>query len=81
MQSLRARDFALLPSSSLVEEFCIELINKSGWYQYLEVKPEQVREAVAALSMISYSRESCDGSYVGKWGLHDLDTPTNSQAL
>ena len=29
--------------------------------------PEQVRGAVAALSMISHSGESCDGSYVGKW--------------
>lgn len=31
------------------------LINKSGWDQYLEVKPEQVRGTVAALSMISHS--------------------------
>jgi integrase/recombinase XerD len=34
--------------------------------KYLEVKPEQVRGAVAALSMISHVGESCDGSYVGK---------------
>jgi hypothetical protein len=27
--------------------------------------------AVAALSMISHSGESCDGSYVGKWGYYD----------
>jgi integrase/recombinase XerD len=40
--------------------------------KYLEVKPEQVRGAVAALSMISHSGESCDGSYVGKCRLHDV---------
>jgi len=40
--------------------------------KYLEVKPEQVRGAVAALSMISHSGESCDGSYVGKCSYHDL---------
>jgi integrase/recombinase XerD len=40
--------------------------------KYLEVKPEQVRGAVAALSMISHSGESCDGSYVGKLTYHDV---------
>ncbi len=33
------------------KSFAIELINKSGWYQYLEVKPEQVRGTRAALSI------------------------------
>jgi integrase/recombinase XerD len=48
--------------------------------KYLEVKPEQVRGAVAALSMISHSGESCDGSYVGKWVYHDLHpNPTPDQ--
>jgi integrase/recombinase XerD len=41
--------------------------------KYLEVKPEQVRGAVAALSMISHVGEFCDGSYVGISGFHDLD--------
>ena len=54
------------------KSFALELINKSGWYQYLEVKPEQVRKAVAELSMISHSGESCDGSYVGKLMLSDV---------
>ena len=49
--------------------------------KYLEVKPEQVRGAVAALSMISHVGDSSEGSYVGKLLLNDLDTPTNSQAL
>jgi len=49
--------------------------------KYLEVKPEQVRGAVVALSMISHGGESCNGSYVGKYSLHDLDAPTNSQAF
>jgi integrase/recombinase XerD len=40
--------------------------------KYLEVKPEQVRGAVAALSMISHVGESCDGSYVGKCVYTDL---------
>ncbi len=40
--------------------------------KYLEVKPEQVRGAVAALSMISHVGESCDGSYVGKWEFDDV---------
>ena len=44
--------------------------------KYLEVKPEQVRGAVAALSMISHSGESCEGSYVGKCCYHDLDPKT-----
>jgi integrase/recombinase XerD len=53
--------------------------------KYLEVKPEQVRGAVAALSMISHSGESCDGSYVGKWVYHDLNPnpdklPTSDQS-
>ena len=41
--------------------------------KYLEVKPEQVRGAVAALSMISHVGESNDGSYVGKCTYDDLD--------
>jgi len=41
--------------------------------KYIEVKPEQVRGTFTALSMISHSGESCNGSYVGKWGLHDVD--------
>jgi len=44
--------------------------------KYLEVKPEQFRGAVAALSMISHSGESCDGSYISKWVYHDLDQKT-----
>ena len=36
--------------------------------KYLEVKPEQVRGAVAALSMLSHVGESCDRSYVSKNG-------------
>jgi len=40
--------------------------------KYLEVKPEQVRGAVAALSMISHSGESSDASYVGKLMYHDV---------
>jgi integrase/recombinase XerD len=43
--------------------------------KYLEVKPEQVRGAVAALSMISHSGESCDGSYVGKCGKIGVGSP------
>jgi integrase/recombinase XerD len=35
--------------------------------KYLEVKPEQVRGAVAALSMLSHA----GGEYVGKNGLQD----------
>ena len=34
--------------------------------KYLEVKPEQVRGAIAALSMISHVGEGKDGEYVGK---------------
>jgi len=34
--------------------------------RYLEVKPEQVRGAVAALSMLSHVSEFFDASYVGK---------------
>jgi integrase/recombinase XerD len=37
--------------------------------KYLEVKPEQVRGAVAALSMLSHE----GGDYVGKWVYHDVD--------
>ena len=53
--------------------------------KYLEVKPEQVRGAVAALSMISHVGESNDGSYVGKCAYHDLDPnpdelPTSDQS-
>ena len=51
------------------KSFALELINKSGWYQYLEVKPEHVRGAVAALSMISHSGESCDGYLRREMGL------------
>ena len=40
--------------------------------KYLEVKPEQVKGAVAALSMLSHVGESKEGEYVGKYGLHDL---------
>jgi integrase/recombinase XerD len=42
--------------------------------KYLEVKPEQVKGAVAALSMLSHVGESKDGEYVGKYLLHDLDS-------
>jgi integrase/recombinase XerD len=41
--------------------------------KYLEVKPEQVRGAVAALSMLSHVGESNDGSYVGKCSYPDVD--------
>ena len=39
--------------------------------KYLEVKPEQVRGAVAALSMLSHEGGSIDGEYVGKYSLYD----------
>jgi integrase/recombinase XerD len=39
--------------------------------RYLEVKPEQVRGAMSALSMLSHE----GGEYVGKRLLHDL--PSN----
>jgi integrase/recombinase XerD len=39
--------------------------------RYLEVKPEQVRGAMSALSMLSHE----GGSNVGKWKYHDV-TPT-----
>ncbi len=42
--------------------------------KHLEVKPEQVKGAVAALSMLSHVGESKDGEYVGKYLLHDLDS-------
>jgi integrase/recombinase XerD len=42
--------------------------------KYLEVKPEQVRGAVAALSMISHVGESNSEGYVGKYVYHDLDS-------
>jgi integrase/recombinase XerD len=41
--------------------------------KYLEVTHEQIRGAVAALSMISHVGESNDGSYVGKLVYDDLD--------
>lgn len=50
--------------------------------KYLEVKPEQVRGAVAALSMISHVGEASGGEYVGKWGYPVLDpdsTPSQQQ--
>jgi len=40
--------------------------------KYLEVKPEQVRGAIAALSMLSHVSESSDASYVGKLVYPDL---------
>lgn len=42
--------------------------------RYLEVKPEQVRGAVSALSMLSYA----DDSYVGKSGYNDVDLETRA---
>jgi integrase/recombinase XerD len=47
--------------------------------KYLEVKPEQVRGAVAALSMISHVGESNSEGYVGKYGYHDLDSNPPSE--
>jgi integrase/recombinase XerD len=41
--------------------------------KYLEVKPEQVRGAVAALSMLSHE----GGDYVGKW----IDDDSSTQAI
>ena len=41
--------------------------------RYLEVRPEQVRGAIAALSMLSHAGDSTDGSYVGKLGYDDLE--------
>ncbi|HEY9299253.1 MAG TPA: site-specific integrase [Phormidium sp.] len=46
--------------------------------KYLEVKPEQVRGAVAALSMISHVGESNSGEYVGKYSYPDLDPTPDS---
>jgi integrase/recombinase XerD len=40
--------------------------------KYLEVKPEQVRGAVAALSMLSHVSEFSDASYVGKLRYPDV---------
>jgi integrase/recombinase XerD len=42
--------------------------------KYLEVKPEQVKGAVAALSMISHVGESSSREYVGKYRYHDLSS-------
>jgi integrase/recombinase XerD len=50
--------------------------------KYLEVKPEQVRGAVAALSMISHVGEASGGEYVGEYGYDDLSpdsTPSQQQ--
>lgn len=47
--------------------------------KYLEVKPEQIRGAVAALSMLSHVGQSSDGEYVGKLVYDDL-TPNPSQS-
>ena len=41
-------------------------------YKYLEVKPEQVRGAVAALSMLSYAGGSNSDLYVGKSSYTDV---------
>ncbi len=49
--------------------------------KYLEVKPEQVRGAVAALSMLSHVGEGGGEGYVGKYGLHDVNPTPDSQAL
>ena len=40
-------------------------------YKYLEVKPEQVRGAISALSMLT-PVDSCDGGYIGKPSLGDV---------
>ena len=40
--------------------------------KYLEVKPEQVRGAVAALSMLSHVGESNSEGYVGKCDYYDV---------
>lgn len=42
--------------------------------KYLEVNPEQVRGAVAALSMLSHAGEANDGEYAGKW-IYDGPSP------
>jgi integrase/recombinase XerD len=49
--------------------------------KYLEVTHEQVRGAVAALSMISHVGESNDGSYVGKLLFHDLTSNPHSTSF
>ncbi len=42
--------------------------------KYLEVKPEQIRGAIAALSMISHAGEASGEEYVGKFAYHDVDS-------
>ena len=44
--------------------------------KYLEVKPEQVKGAVATLSMLSHVGESKDGEYVGKYVYPDVGSIT-----
>jgi integrase/recombinase XerD len=47
--------------------------------KYLEVKPEQVRGAVAALSMISHVGESNSEGYVGKLVYPDVSQSPHSK--
>ncbi len=51
--------------------------------RYLEVKPEQVRGAMSALSMLSHEGEAggVGGSSVGKWNYHDLSPSPDSHEL
>ncbi len=49
--------------------------------KYLEVKPEQVRGAVAALSMLSHEGGSTDGGYVGKWFYDDVNPHPHDSTL
>lgn len=49
--------------------------------KYLEVKPEQVKGAVAALSMLSHVGESNDEEYVGKLLYPDLDPNPPSERV
>ncbi len=47
-------------------------------YKYLEVKPEQVRGAISALSMLT-PVDSCDGGYFGKPSLRDVTESTRTE--
>lgn len=49
--------------------------------RYLEVKPEQIRGAVSALSMLSHISESSNPSYAGKYHYHDIHPNASSQSL
>ena len=49
-------------------------------YKYLEVKPEQVRGAISALSMLT-PVDSSDGGYIGKPRLRDVTESTGTENI